>query len=111
MSHWPERRNIELAAVIAWAIALAAAVLLGDSTAPFITVLWTGLCVGLAYQVLTRRWWTAIALAVVGAWSVLYTLTGGSHSPLGRAATAIQLPLVAFFLIAVALDRRRRHRA
>ena len=111
MSEWVERRNVQLAALIAWVIAMIAAVLLGDSTAPLNAVVWTGLCVGFAYEVLKRRWWTATALAAMGAQSVLFTLTAADHSQLGRAVGAFQWPVIVCLAVAVAIDKISRHRA
>jgi hypothetical protein len=111
MSQWLERRSVHLSAVSAWAIALIAAVTLAGSTLPFMAVLWAGICVGLAYQVLKRRWWTAIALVALSAQTVLNVATEGSHSQrLHRAVFAVQLALIVFFAISMVIDGRTRQR-
>jgi hypothetical protein len=111
MSQWLERRSVHLAVVVAWAIALIAAATLAGSTPPFMAVVWAGICVGLAYQVLKRRWWTGIALALLGAWTVLNVATEGSHSQREHQAVfVIQLPLIVVFLIAMAIDGKTRNR-
>jgi hypothetical protein len=111
MSQWVERRNVQLAALIAWVIAMIAAALLGASTALFDAVVCTGICVGLALQARSRRWWTATALAALGAQTVLHALTAADHSQLGRAVSAFQWPVILCLPIAVAIDNRSRHRA
>lgn len=86
--------------------------LLADSTAPFMAVMWAGICVALAYQVLTRRWWTAIALVVLGAQTVLNVMTEGDHSKLEhRAVFVANLVAIAYFLIAAAIDDKARKRS
>ena len=115
MSRWLERRSVQVAAVGAWAIALAAAATQFDSRAPFRTVMLTGFCAGLAYQVLKRRWWTATALAAITVHTVLTIVTEGDHSRLEhKAVSAMQLVLIAYFVIAIFVDdkaiRRPRKR-
>ena len=111
MSQWVERRNVQLAALVAWTIAMIAAALLGASTALFDAVAWTGLCVGLACQVPKRRWWTATAIAAIAAQAVLHVLTSADHSQLGQAVSAFRWPVIICLPIAVAIDNRSRHRA
>jgi len=112
MSRWLERRSVHLAAIVAWVTAMAAAVVLSDSTAPFTAVVWTGFCAGLAYQVLKQRWWTAIAFAALMAQSVLNIVSQGDHSQLEhRAVSATELVVIVYLLIAMIADDKARHRS
>jgi hypothetical protein len=104
MSQLVERRSVQLTALVAWVIAMIAAVLLWDSMAPLDAVIWAGLCVGPSYQVLKRRWWTAGALAVMGAQTVLFTLTAADHSQLARAVGGFKWPVIICLPVAVAID-------
>ncbi len=101
MSRWLTRSRAEAFAFGAWALAVAAAALLVDSTVAFVTILSTGLCAAIVYQSVLRRWWAASRMLAVGAVLLVNSMTAGGHSQTRHnVAFAVSLAAMAYFVIA-----------
>jgi hypothetical protein len=108
MSRWPSRSAAEVMAVAFLAAAVLATPFLTASTTTFLEVVCAACFVVFAYLLLTRRWWPAVAAALVSGQPALNLINHDRSSHLEHLlAVGVGLAGVAIIFIGSVRQRSR----